>query len=330
MKRILAALIMTMITSPVWAFGAAGHHAVCEITYQELTDATRAKVDAILKADPDVRFHSFGAACGWPDRHDLVPTILKKYGDDHFINVPRGAKDVRKCTKKGQKTDRCLITFIKKMERILKGLDGDKLGDRDNGYPKNKTEALRFLGHWLGDIHQPLHVSYGDDRGGNDIPVYGVKGCTSKPDKKDFDKDDDKTERVTKLHTVWDTCIVHYSMSERGFKIKTNSRTPFSKALYVEISDSQRSIWLSPMSLKKWAYKIANESYALAQGGLVGYCINKNNSCWYSENNKKFKKSDGYRFLSESESYEDLHRSTIEMRIKQAGVRLGALLNKLF
>jgi hypothetical protein len=30
-----------------------------------------------------------------------------------------------------------------------------------------KLEALKFLGHWVGDVHQPLHVSLEDDRGGN-------------------------------------------------------------------------------------------------------------------------------------------------------------------
>ena len=38
--------------------------------------------------------------------------------------------------------------------------------------------ALKFLGHWVGDIHQPLHVSFEDDRGGNNITVRGL--CSGK------------------------------------------------------------------------------------------------------------------------------------------------------
>ena len=34
-------------------------------------------------------------------------------------------------------------------------------------------EALKYLGHWVGDVHQPLHVSFEDDRGGNEIGVSG-------------------------------------------------------------------------------------------------------------------------------------------------------------
>ena len=49
--------------------------------------------------------------------------------------------------------------------------------------------ALKFLGHWVGDIHQPLHVSFKDDRGGNNITVSGQ--CLGK-----------------KLHLAWDNCLV--------------------------------------------------------------------------------------------------------------------------
>jgi hypothetical protein len=50
--------------------------------------------------------------------------------------------------------------------------------------------ALKSLGHWVGDIHQPLHVSFGDDRGGNNISVSGQ--CSGN------------------LHATWDNCLVLY------------------------------------------------------------------------------------------------------------------------
>jgi hypothetical protein len=326
LRGLILAVAMLMPVS-VMAFGADGHHAVCEIAYDELTESVRAKVDEILKADPDARFHDFGPACGWPDRHDLFSPLLKKYGPDHFINVPRSAKSVDKCFKKGQETDRCLYTSIEKMISVLKGNDQQNLGKRDLGYPKDTTEALRFLGHWLGDIHQPLHISYGDDRGGNKIPVFGVSGCTSKKDKNDIDNDGNKTERYSTIHTIWDTCIVKDSMSERGL---SGDRSDYAKALRAEISNAQRSIWASTIEFERWKETIANESHTLAQGGLVKYCRNVNGVCQYSVDHLKYKKANGFRVIQESGEYEDIHRPVIEMRIKQAGVRLGALLNELF
>lgn len=49
-------------------------------------------------------------------------------------------------------------------------------------------EALEFLGHWVGDIHPPLHVSFEDDRGGNRVAAQGTS-CEN-------------------LHAVWDRCLV--------------------------------------------------------------------------------------------------------------------------
>jgi S1/P1 Nuclease len=52
---------------------------------------------------------------------------------------------------------------------------------------QDQLDALKFLGHWVGDVHQPLHVSFEDDRGGNGVKVSGVL-CGGK------------------LHGVWDSC----------------------------------------------------------------------------------------------------------------------------
>lgn len=329
----LLAIGLMLGTSPAFGFGAAGHHAVCEIAYRTLTPDVRTKVDQILRADGDERFFGFGAACGWPDRHDLFGSILREYGADHFINVPRGSVDASACVGKDGPTDRCLLTTIPKMVRVLQGLEADKLGHRDLGYPKDKTEALRFLGHWLGDIHQPLHVSYGDDRGGNELPVYGVKGCSS-ADKKDLDRDGDTSEQVSSLHKVWDTCIVEDSMSERGFRTNTDDRTAYSEALFNEITVSQRALWSAVVwstgpDSPIWAAEIANESYALAQSGPVQYCVATGGQCWYAPGVQVHKNDEPLRVLQLSEGYEDLHRTTVETRLKQAGVRLGTLLNRV-
>jgi hypothetical protein len=54
--------------------------------------------------------------------------------------------------------------------------------------PAQKLASLKFFGHWVGDIHQPLHISFKDDRGGNNITVVG--------------------ECQGELHAAWDSCLV--------------------------------------------------------------------------------------------------------------------------
>jgi hypothetical protein len=52
--------------------------------------------------------------------------------------------------------------------------------------------ALKSLGQWVGDIYQPLHASFEDDRGGNNIKVNGQ--CAGN------------------LHAGWDNCLVQYAV----------------------------------------------------------------------------------------------------------------------
>ena len=113
-------------------------------------------------------------------------------------------------------------------------------------------------------------------------------------------------------------------MQERSFTIAISSRQAYSEQLQSEITATQRDFWGATSLPLLWA----NESYAFAQGGLVKYCVNKDGECHYSETSETFPGT--FRVIDTSEEYEDVHREIIEMRIKQAGVRLGALLNKVF
>jgi len=76
--------------------------------------------------------------------------------------------------------------------------DGSQEGLRglssNNASQAQKLASLKFLGHWVGGIHQPLHVSFEDDRGGNSVLVTGLCGSN--------------------LHSAWDTCLVLRAVGE--------------------------------------------------------------------------------------------------------------------
>src|SRR5262249_32700789 len=78
---------------------------------------------------------------------------------------------------------KCLFTAIDKEMKVLSKSSNDKA----------KLAALKFLGHWIGDLHQPLHVSFEDDRGGGKIRESGP--CT------------------VNLHSVWDGCIIEHKLA---------------------------------------------------------------------------------------------------------------------
>ena len=76
----------------------------------------------------------------------------------------------------------CVLTAILSDQKILASRSATDA---------NRLLALKSLGHWVGDIHQPLHVSFLDDRGGNSI---SVSGC------------------ARNLHAVWDNCLVEQAV----------------------------------------------------------------------------------------------------------------------
>jgi len=103
----------------------------------------------------------------------------------HFCNLPRGATSFTMKYCPGY----CVVKSIQNYTSILAGEANQPFAC--NVDPTDGVEpcALMFLIHYVGDVHQPLHVSYSDDRGGNEVKVkwFGSE---------------------TNLHSVWDTAII--------------------------------------------------------------------------------------------------------------------------
>ena len=109
-----------------------------------------------------------------------------------------------------------------------------------------KLASLKFLGHWVGDIHQPLHVSFGDDRGGNNVLVTGECGSN--------------------LHSAWDTCLVLRAVGEDVNEAATELLKTITPAKIESWAQSHPMDW-------------ANESFAIAEQAQTKYYIRQGASC---------------------------------------------------
>jgi nuclease S1 len=156
-----------------------GHRIVARIAEQRLTPHTREAVRQILEG------LSLADASVWADnirqyRHDADPL--------HYVNIPLSdrAYDPRRHCPNG----RCITAAIAAEERVL---------SNPATSPEDRAEALRFLVHFMGDLHQPLHVADNNDRGGNQRTVY-------------LDGDS------TNLHKVWDGQLLeHQGVTEAEY-----------------------------------------------------------------------------------------------------------------
>jgi hypothetical protein len=289
-----AAVFVVGIPGEATGWGREGHEIICEIAFQELNRAARARVIELLRGDRPA-YRIFARACNYADHADEDQQDRRS---EHYVNVPRHWPSIRhdQCPL----ADRCLFTAIRKDAGIL-GSSAPTL--------RQWRTALKYLGHWVGDLHQPLHVSFADDGGGNDVLLKEEIGCSPN------------------LHAVWDTCIPRDLMSEEGF-----ARSPkgLAQKLHREITNAERATWWGEgVDLVGWA----NESLAITRRPAVHYCVldTAGKKCRYSETEDLYDQGagDSQRRLALTERYEDEQRNEVRTRLKQAGVRLGKMLNEL-
>ena len=192
----------------------------------------------------DPKFRTFADACTAPDH----PHIRSP---EHYVDLPRSAKGIE-VAHPCPVADRCVISAI--------------LNDtRDLALSLDVSDQLRLLksvGHWVGDVHQPLHVSFDDDRGGN---LVAIEGSCSKAN----------------LHAVWDRCIIEKKIGLDYAVIAAKLRA--------EIIEEDRARWIPPTIDVAAVVAWANKSSAIAEQPDVQYCVQVADSCWYAWDQPEYK-----------------------------------------
>ncbi len=270
----IAFILLALSANSVLAWGGTAHRIICEIAFKELNSQARAEVKRLIRLDPV--FFTFSGSCIWPDHP-------RKRSREHFVNLPRSATQLENDS--CPLVDKCVVMAIEVDLQIVADA-----GATD----ASKLDALKFLGHWVGDIHQPLHVSFRDDRGGNSIKVSGP--CSRN------------------LHAVWDGCIIETKLGTDIRNIATDLRGAVTPADRVQWNSTGPKTW-------------ANESFRITISKATGYCVKKDDACWYATDNNKLDRNEEKRMLVVDDAYIERQLPTIKERLTQAGIRLGHLLN---
>nr|WP_294814707.1 S1/P1 nuclease [uncultured Sphingomonas sp.] len=314
---LLAAAVLGTLTltgsQPAHAWGRYGHLTICDLAYRNFTPATRAAVNDLLQSRsggitvagrgemPDRHYTSFNIGCL---EEDALP---RRHAKDHFINVARSVPSIEgaACPAGGD----CILAGITRDLAILRDPSRSR-GDR--------VFALMALGHWVGDIHQPLHISFADDRGGNGIDARLTGRCGT------------SSYRVDNLHAVWDNCLLEAGMFER-----VRMRTDFRRAwgpntiTYRAVDTLQANTTLAQEKAMvggdPWQW--ARESYAVTLDPGVLYCIRSGATCRYSDSQAVLAPGAAKRLQPVSQAYLAQHAPAAEARVRLAGFRLAHLLN---
>ena len=173
------------------AWAPQGHRTVAAIADRLLTPAAGVVVARLLADDRDKFGNPSGrtsleAVANWADElHGTAAARPRWHYDD--VPVCGSAPKARYC-EGGQ----CNTEQLKRLIVVL----------ADAGAPlPQRNEALKWVVHLVGDIHQPLHAADNDDRGGNLVPVV-LEGV--------------HTRGRENLHRVWDNDLVRLALHTRG------------------------------------------------------------------------------------------------------------------
>lgn len=152
---LLAAAFAACLSAPAAAWWPLGHEIVAEIAAGQLTPQATAMVEDLLgdRAGPALR-----GASNWADdiRVDPKRGLTAPF---HYINFPPGTCSyvaARDCP-----GGRCVVDALAQFTRQL----------RDDPDREARIDALKWVVHLVGDVHQPLHAGLASDRGGNDRQV---------------------------------------------------------------------------------------------------------------------------------------------------------------
>jgi hypothetical protein len=289
------------------AWGCRGHETVAALAEKHLTPQAKQALLELLTANPiDPQLKRY---CG---QRGLDPFVdASTWADDergrepatapwHFIDIPLSATHGSAQSFCG--AGGCVTQAIAEQLAILK----------DKHAPGSKrAAALRYIIHFVGDLHQPLHGSTNSDRGGNCVPVkYFARNPHAR-----------NNSYTPNLHHVWDTEIPESQMQGAD-------PAEFADTLDAAFESSFAAWQQGGMQLEAWAWESHDHALETAYGALgkpiavepdvpVNSCADDNNI--------------GDRMLHKhiviAAVYRDQAASVVEERLAQAGIRLAMILN---
>ncbi|MFL2997741.1 MAG: S1/P1 nuclease [Candidatus Neomarinimicrobiota bacterium] len=235
----------------LYGWGKTGHRIVGKVGETYLTKNAKTQIRKL------VGHHDLSRLSNWADEIKSDSNWDHAW-DWHYCTIPDN-EEYSQGKHKG--------LAVEKVNEFIKTLKNRKAPKEE------RIIALKFLVHLIGDLHQPLHVGNGLDKGGNTIKL------------KWFGEN-------TNLHSIWDTKLI---------ELQKLSYTEYSNYLLLNIDYAKIREWQS--------HNV--QDYILESKELRTQCYNF--------------KSDNLKW-----DYFYKHKSLLEMRLLQAGVRLSGELNRIF
>jgi hypothetical protein len=218
MRRLVFSFWLAVAPS-AYSWGVEGHALVARLAAARLSPKAAAAVAEILGPGA-----SLTSVASWADQ---VRNTRRETGPWHYVDIQ--ITDAHLDMKRDCPEGNCVLTKIDEFAAVLKN---------KNAAPEKRKEALMFLVHFVGDMHQPLHCADHHDKGGNDtkLTFFG---------------------RPTNLHGLWDSGLI--------------ARMGTEDALYAELNKDltpKRAKNFAKGNVKNWAEQSHREAQLIVYGKL--------------------------------------------------------------
>jgi len=192
MKKYLLQILIIICPLFLISWGPTGHRAVAQLAENHLTPATKLAIQKILGRE------TLADVSNYADEIRSDPQY-KYTASWHYVNVPAGYSFEQFANAVKTMREDNVYKAVLTCERDLKDADKSKT---------QKANALKFLVHFVGDLHQPMHVSHAEDKGGNTIGVT-------------FNGANDN------LHGLWDSGLIdHQGLTYKQMALNYDKATP--------------------------------------------------------------------------------------------------------
>ena len=318
MKVVLLLWAICSLQSMSFAWGCSGHEVVALIAERQLNAKAAQEVEALLKDSKlydnnQPRRFCFATGLGsmafYATWADDFRGLHSETGPWHFWDVPLGSNSVPNPTDFCDQG--CVIKAIHDQVAVLKS----------NAATADKSKALAFVIHFLGDLHQPLHIISNNDRGGNCIPVsfFGKQAHVAS-----------SGQATPNLHAVWDTDMLE-KVGQIRHSTHDDDLSAFVDTLMGDFEEEIAQWKEADIDVPGWAMESHSQAVRIGYGKLP-HRIKPEQPVDVTTCNDDNHIAQRMLALKESVSkkYANAANPVIEEQLAKAGTRLAMVLNDIW
>jgi len=197
---VLSFCLIFVFPTATFAWGDKGHQIIGALAWENLSESAKRQVMELLPEGAKDPNGPLAAVGSWADRQALANPSERSW---HFVSIPLSAQGYDRERDCGD--GNCIVAKLDEKKYVLQTAESRL----------ERAQALKYVIHLVGDIHQPLHCTNNNDKGGNERAVRFLGEPTS-------------------LHRIWDFDMIEASKLSVADYVKKLKAVEVPKGFWIE------------------------------------------------------------------------------------------------